>query len=108
MSKQFDNKIKSLKPKRNSHYHQGYVSEKLCTKLFRSAKNEPIIYRSQLELQFIQFCENNPKIKQWASEPIGIEYFSRIFILNKRYFSLKSIIQFFGFFHKSINPYCHA
>ena len=78
MSNSIDNKIKSLKPKKNSHFHQGYVSEKLCTKLFRSAKNEPIIYRSQLELQFIQFCENNPKVKQWASEPIAIEYFSRL------------------------------
>lgn len=78
MSNSVDNKIKNLKPKKNSRYHQGYVNEKLCTKLFRSAKNEPIIYRSQLELQFIQFCENNPKIKQWASEPIAIEYFSRL------------------------------
>ena len=29
------------------------------------------------------------------------EYFSRNFILNKRYFSVKSIIQIFGYFHKS-------
>ena len=29
------------------------------------------------------------------------EYFSRNFILNKRYFSVKSIMQIFGYFHKS-------
>ena len=41
-------------------------------------KNEPIIYRSGLEYQFICFCENNPKIKRWASEPIGIKYSCRL------------------------------
>ena len=29
------------------------------------------------------------------------EYFSRNFILNKRYFSVKSIMQIFEYFHKS-------
>ena len=29
------------------------------------------------------------------------EYFSRNYILNKRYFSVKSIMQIFGYFHKS-------
>ena len=29
------------------------------------------------------------------------EYFRRNFILNKRYFNLKSIMQIFGYFHKS-------
>jgi len=78
MTKKFENNIKNMKPRKGGHFHQGYVNEKLCTKLFRSSKNEPIIYRSNLELQFIQFCENNPNIKQWASEPIAIPYFSRL------------------------------
>jgi hypothetical protein len=43
--------------------------------------HEPIIYRSGLELQFINFCEQNPKISKWASEPIKIPYYSR---LNKK------------------------
>ena len=78
MSKVYENKIKNHKPKRNGHFHQGYVNPKYTTKLFQSVKNEPIIYRSGLELQFIQFCENNPKILKWASEPIAIKYFNRL------------------------------
>lgn len=78
MSKIYENKIKNNKPKRNSHYHQGYVPQKYCTKLFQSVKDEPIIYRSGLELQFIQFCENNVNIKKWASEPLPIKYTCRL------------------------------
>lgn len=73
-----NSKIKGLKPSKKSRYHQGYVRREQCHKLFESAKNEPIIYRSGLELQFINFCENNPKIVRWASEPIKIEYYSRL------------------------------
>ena len=73
-----NNQIKSMKPKKNSRYHQGYIRREDCKKLFESVKNEPIIYRSGLEYQFIMFCENNPKILKWASEPIKIEYFSRL------------------------------
>ena len=72
-----NSQIKKLKPHKNSKYHQGYLDKNSCKKLFSSTKNEPIIYRSGLELQFIQFCENNPKIKKWASEPITIKYISR-------------------------------
>ena len=78
MSNIYENKIKNNKPKKNSRYHQGYVPQRYCTKLFQSVKNEPIIYRSGLELQFIQFCENNPKIIKWASEPISIKYTCRL------------------------------
>jgi hypothetical protein len=76
--KRFSNNIKNLKPKSNSKYHQGIVPQRFLTKYFTSCKNEPVIYRSGLEYQFIQFCENNPKIKKWASEPIAIKYFSRL------------------------------
>jgi len=78
MDKRYSNNIKNMKPRRDSKYHQGYVPQQFCKKLFGSTKNEPIIYRSGLEYQFIQFCENNPKIKKWASEPLPIEYFSRL------------------------------
>ena len=81
MGKIYENKIKNYKPKKNSRYHQGYVPQQYTHKLFQSVKGEPIIYRSGLELQFIQFCENNPKITKWASEPIKIPYFNRV--LNK-------------------------
>lgn len=73
-----NSKIKGLKPSKKSRYHQGYVRREQCHKLFESTKNEPIIYRSGLELQFINFCENNPRIIKWASEPIQITYFNRI------------------------------
>lgn len=78
--------IKSLKPVKNGKYHQGYVSPQLMKKCYDSVKNEPIIYRSGLELQFIHFCENNPKIAKWASEPIAIPYYSRILKKKQNYY----------------------
>ena len=86
MSKVYENKIKNHKPKKNGHFHQGYVPQKFCTKLFQSAKNEPIIYRSGLELQFIQYCENNINVAKWASEPIEIKYFNRLKNKEARYY----------------------
>ena len=84
--KRFSNNIKNMKPRKDSKWHQGYVPNNLCTKLFRSCKDEPIIYRSGLELQFIEFCESNPKVKRWASEPIAIEYYNRLSQTNKNYY----------------------
>lgn len=81
-----NSQIKHFRPKKNGKYHQGYVPESLCKKLFNSVRNEPIIYRSGLELQFIQFCEANPKITKWASEPIAIEYSSRLDNKNHKYY----------------------
>jgi len=78
--------IKQMRPRKNSKYHQGYVPESLCSKLYNSVRDEPIIYRSGLELQFIQFCENNPKILHWASEPIKIPYFNRIRNKTQNYY----------------------
>ena len=86
MTKVYENNIKNIKPRKNSKYHQGYVPVNLTKKLFNSCKNEPIIYRSGLELQFIQFCENNPNIKYWASEPISIKYFSRLLNREQNYY----------------------
>ena len=70
--------IKHLKPRKNSRYHQGYVDRNSCKKIFESCKDEKIIYRSGLELKFIQFCENNNKILKWGSEPIAIPYMNRL------------------------------
>lgn len=64
-------KIKSLKPDPNSRYKQGYfrpINED------KYASKGPIIYRSGLEKKFCEYCDNNPNILQWSSEPIGIEY----------------------------------
>lgn len=73
-----NNYIKHVKPSKKSFYHQGIIDPKKCKKYADSCKNEPIIYRSGLELQFIQYCENNPSITKWASEPIAIPYFCRL------------------------------
>ena len=68
-----DNYIKHLKPRKNGRYHQGVIDPKHTKKYYSDKMNEPIIYRSGLELQFIQYCENNPKVAKWASEPINEE-----------------------------------
>lgn len=70
--------IKTLKPKKHSFYKNGVVDPKTCKKYVESCKGEPAIYRSGLELQFMTFCENNPQIKKWASEPLEIPYISRL------------------------------
>lgn len=70
--------IKSLKPRKNSRYHQGMIDPKTCKKYYSSCKNDPIIYRSGLELQFINYCEAASNVVRWASEPIAIPYMSRI------------------------------
>lgn len=73
-----NNKIKSLKPKLNSRYKQGYISVDECKKLFESQKNQPIIYRSSYERDFIRFLESNPNIVGWGSECIEIRYYNPI------------------------------
>ena len=70
--------IKHLKPKKNSHYKQGVKDPRIFKKYIASCKNEPVIFRSGLELEFINYCENHPSIKRWASEPIKIKYYSRL------------------------------
>jgi hypothetical protein len=74
-------RIKKLKPKKGGFYKQGTIDPRKCKKYYTSCMHEPIIYRSGLELQFINFCEQNQKISKWASEPIKIPYYSR---LNKK------------------------
>jgi hypothetical protein len=70
--------IKTLKPRKNSKYHQGIVDPKKLRKYYAGCKNDPVIFRSGLEFQFIEYCENSPKVAKWASEPLKIPYFSRL------------------------------
>jgi hypothetical protein len=70
--------INKLKPQKYSHYKQGYLNPNSCKKYFMDCKQEPIVYRSGLELKFIQFCESTHQIKWWASEPIEIKYVSKL------------------------------
>ena len=46
-----------------------------------AGKGEPT-YRSSWELHFMRFCDDNPNILEWASEPIAIPY--RNPLSNKR------------------------
>ena len=78
--------IKKLKPKKNGFYKQGIIDPKNCKKYYNTCKDDPIIYRSGLELQFINYCEQNPKIVKWASEPIKIPYFSRMLKREQNYY----------------------
>lgn len=32
------------------------------------------LYRSSWEMTFMMFCDNNPSIQEWASEPVKIPY----------------------------------
>lgn len=54
----------------NARWQQGYFNPINRDKCL-SKEN---IYRSSWELSFCQWCDRNPKIKRWASEPISIKY----------------------------------
>lgn len=73
-----DNYAKHMKPRKNGFFKQGVIDPKKCKKYYESFSNEPIIYRSGLELQFINFCENNSSITKWASEAFKIPYMCRV------------------------------
>lgn len=81
-----DSFIKHLKPRKNSRYHQGYVDRNTLKKYFSECKDQPVIYRSGLELDFINYCEANPKITKWASEPIAIRYYNRLLQKEQNYY----------------------
>ena len=78
--------IKKHKPNKNSHYHQGAIKGSKFKKIFGSCKNDVIIYRSGLEYNFIKWCESSPRVLRWASEPICIEYVSRLDNKKHRYY----------------------
>lgn len=53
------------------HYAQGKFQIKNPAKYI--GKGQPT-YRSGWEFSFMQFCDNNPAILQWASEAVHIPY----------------------------------
>jgi hypothetical protein len=75
--------IKNIKPSHKSGYIQGY---------FEPINNEkyigdrPIIYRSSYEKKFAIYCDTNPNITKWSSEPFAIKYFSNIDNKHHTYF----------------------
>lgn len=70
--------IKHLKPRKNGYYRQGYINPNRLKKYADSCKNEPVIFRSGLEEQFINYLELNSSIAKWASECMSIPYWSRL------------------------------
>lgn len=54
-----------------SKYHQGKYKVKNPTKYAGSGAPT---FRSSWELTFMQFCDDNPNVLAWASEPVRITY----------------------------------
>jgi hypothetical protein len=67
--------IKNNKPKKNSGYSQGYFPINECQKYIGPG---PIIYRSSWERKFCMYCESNPQIVKWSSEPVKIKYINSL------------------------------
>lgn len=67
--------IKNNGPKKRSPWKQGFFPIHECKKYIGKG---PIIYRSSWEYRFCKYCENNPRIQFWSSEPFEIKYFSPI------------------------------
>jgi len=67
--------IKNNKPNKNSGFSQGYFPINECQKYIGKG---PIIYRSSWERKFCMYCESNPQILQWSSEPVKIKYINSL------------------------------
>lgn len=75
--------IKNLKPTSKSGFSQGYFPLNECKKYLGEG---PIIYRSSWEKKFCLYCENNPSILNWWSEPLSIKYFNPVDNSYHKYF----------------------
>lgn len=73
-------------PRKNSKFHQGVIDPNALKKYYTSCKADPVIYRSGLEWDFIQFCEHSPGVVRWASEPINIRYANRLSGTERNYY----------------------
>lgn len=80
MAKNF---MKSQGPRQNSHFKQGYYrpSEKYV------GDPNKVIYRSSWEQQFMRFCDTNPNVISWTSEPdLHIPYYNPLEKRISRYY----------------------
>ena len=71
--------IKKVKPTSKSKYKQGYYKPVYPQKYVAPG---PIIYRSSWERKFCHWCDHNPNVLGWISEPFSIPYFN---VLDKKY-----------------------
>ena len=37
--------------------------------------NKKIVWRSSWELKFMKYCDRNPNVIEWSSEPFAIRYY---------------------------------
>ena len=68
--------IKNSKPSSKSRFKQGYFNPSNPQKYMGDLSN--IIYRSSWELRWMNYCDTNNAVLEWASEPIQIPYFNSI------------------------------
>jgi hypothetical protein len=66
--------IKNVKP--NGRYKSGKFVPRKPEKYIGDIHN--IIYRSSWEGRFCLYCDQNPNIIKWSSEPVQIEYWNPI------------------------------
>lgn len=69
--------------KRDNRFHQGFYNPKSPEKY--SGKEIPI-YRSGIELKFFKFCDDNPNVVKWSSEPFPIPYFDNVTHKWRKYY----------------------
>jgi hypothetical protein len=74
--------IKNVKP--NGKWKSGKYFPVNPVKYIGDIHN--IIYRSSWEKKFCQYCDINPNIVKWSSEPVGIPYWSPIDKKEHKYF----------------------
>ncbi len=74
--------IKKLKP--NGRYQSGKYFPTNIDKYVGDAHN--IIYRSSWERKFCHYCDMNPNILKWSSEPLYINYWNPIDKKEHKYF----------------------
>ena len=68
--------IKDLKPNRNSRYKQGLYKIENPEKYIGDIHN--IIFRSSWENKFCAYCDKNPNILKWSSEPLSIKFWNPV------------------------------
>jgi len=68
--------IKNLKPNFNAKTNQGYFRPINESKYI--GDKTKCIFRSNWERIFMDFCDKNPAIVAWSSEPVGIPYLSSV------------------------------
>lgn len=76
--------IKNFKPSKKSAFKQGYYYLNNPTK-YKGDCNK-IIFRSGWERKFCIYCDTNPSILEWSSEPFKITYLSQVDNKQHRYF----------------------